>query len=446
MTAVRVDPVDRLLRPIDRFMQAQTSGGILLVAAAVVAMVWANSPWRDAYHDLWHHVISLRLDDHALDRTIHHWINDGLMAMFFFVVGLELKREIVGGELSRPTAAILPVAAGLGGMVVPGLLYASLNAGGGEAAGGWGIPMATDIAFAVGVLSLLGKRVPVALKVFLTTLAIADDLGAVLVIAFFYSSDVSLVNLAIGMLFLAILMGGNWLGVRSPLFYGLFGIGGVWLAFLMSGVHATVAGVLAAMTIPASVKVDEQGFVRRMREHMDEFARLDPNQVQTLTEAQLHTIDRAIRLAHHATTPVQLLEHRLGPFVVYVVMPLFALANAGVELPADVGGALLSPVALGVLLGLLVGKPVGILFVCWLTVRLGLARVGEAFGWRHLVGAAFLGGIGFTMSLFVGELALESESLRNQAKLAILVASLLAGAIGFAVLRRATAPADESTP
>lgn len=434
----RVDPIDRLRRPIDRFMQIQASGGILLLVSTLVALLWANSPWRDAYHHLWDHSLAIRFDDYELRRSLHHWINDGLMAMFFFVVGLELKREIVGGQLSKPSQAILPVAAGVGGMLVPASIYALLTSSGGSAADGWGIPMATDIAFAVGVIAVLGSRVPASLKVFLTTLAIADDLGAVVVIALFYTSDVSLVNLAIGLGFLVVLIGGNLLGIRSPIFYGLFGIGGLWLAFLLSGVHATIAGVLAAFAIPASVKIDEPGYVARMREYVDEFARLAPNGVATLTEDQLHTIDETDRLVRHASTPLQRLEHQLHPIVVYFILPVFALANAGVELPSEMGAALAGPVALGVGLGLLVGKPVGILLVCWLTVRLGWARVGDDFRWAQLAGVACLAGIGFTMSLFINELAFESAELRQQAKLGVLVASVLAGAVGYGILRSAS--------
>ncbi|MBK7948894.1 MAG: Na+/H+ antiporter NhaA [Deltaproteobacteria bacterium] len=437
---IRIDPIDRLRRPIDRFMEVQASGGILLLAATLVALVWANSPWRDVYHHLWDHSLAIRFDDYELRRTLHHWINDGLMAMFFFVVGLELKREVVGGQLSKPSQAILPVAAGVGGMLFPATIYALVNGTAGAAADGWGIPMATDIAFAVGVIAVLGSRVPTSLKIFLTTLAIADDLGAVIVIALFYTSDVSLINLGIGLGFLVVLIGGNRLGIRNPVFYGLFGIGGLWLAFLLSGVHATIAGVLAAFAIPASVKIDEQGYIARMQAQLDEFARLAPNGVATLTEDQLHTIDETDRLVRHASTPLQRLEHQLHPVVVYFVLPIFALANAGVELPADVGSALAGPVALGVGLGLLVGKPVGILLVCWLTVRLGWARVGEDFSWSQLAGVAFLAGIGFTMSLFINELAFENVALRQQAKLGVLVASVLAGAVGYGVLRFASGP------
>lgn len=437
---IRIDPIDRLLRPFERFVKTQATGGMLLLVAAVVAMVWANSPWREAYHHLWHHSLAIRIDDWELSRTLHHWINDGLMAMFFFVVGLELKREIVGGELANPARAILPVAAGIGGMAAPALIYLAINGLTGPGSAGWGVPMATDIAFAVGVIALLGDRVPLALKIFLTTLAIADDLGAVLVIALFYTSDISLANLLVGFGFMGVLILGNRLGVRSPVFYGLFGIGGLWTAFLLSGVHATIAGVLSAATIPASTKIDEAGYLARMRRSLDDFERLEKNEVGTLTADQLHSIDQAIVLSHHAATPLQQLEHRLHPVVVYLIMPLFALANAGVELPADFGAALFSPVALGTGLGLLIGKPLGIILVCWVVTRLGWARVGADFGWMQLLGAAFLAGIGFTMSLFVGELAFADEALRQQAKLGILLASLLAGVLGFLVLRAAPSP------
>lgn len=431
-----VQPIDRLLGPIQRFMKAQATGGLLLLASAVVAMVWANSPWKESYHHLWEHTVAISVDQWKLERTLHHWINDGLMAMFFFVVGLELKREVVGGQLSRPSQAILPVAAGLGGMVVPALIFHLFNGSASEASNGWGIPMATDIAFAVGLIALLGSRVPLALKIFLTTLAIADDLGAVLVIALFYTSDISLVNLGIGIGFMAVLVAGNVLGVRNPVFYGIIGIGGVWTAFLLSGIHATVAGVLAAFTIPAVTKLDEVTYIRRITKYVREFAALDPNNLPTLTEEQLHTIQKIDLASENAETPLQRLEHKLHPIVVFVVMPLFALANAGVQLPADFITALFSPVAMGVGLGLLVGKPLGILAICWLVHRIGWAKVGAEFSWSQLAGAAVLAGIGFTMSLFINELAFNDPVLREEAKLGILVASLIAGVVGYLLLRR----------
>ena len=248
---MRRAPIDRITRPFGHFMHHQGAGGILLFAASIVALVWANSPWHAAYHHLWELPFGIDVAGHRLERTLHHWINDGLMAMFFFVVGLELKREMVGGELSDPRKALLPVAAGFGGMAAPALIYLLFNPAGTEMARGWGVPMATDIAFALGILALLGDKVPAALKVFLATVAIADDLGSVLVIAFFYTDQIGWTYLAVGGGALALLVSANLLGVRSPVFFGFIGIGLLWTAFLLSGVHATIAGVLAALTIPA---------------------------------------------------------------------------------------------------------------------------------------------------------------------------------------------------
>ncbi len=430
-------PIDRFRKPFSNFLRNQSNGGVVLFIVAIIAMVWANSPWKESYHQLWEHTVSISVDTWVLKRNLHHWINDGLMAMFFFLVGLELKREIVGGELSRPRDAILPVAAGLGGMIVPALIFLIFNPSG-PAQDGWGIPMATDIAFAVGILALLGSRAPLALKVFVTTLAIADDLGAVLVIALFYTSDISLWNVAIGAGFLLLLVLGNVLGVRSPYYYAFFGIGGLWTAFLLSGIHATVAGVLAAMAIPAVTKLDEITYIDRIRGYITEFAALEPNQKPTLTAEQLHTIEKIDRASEYAETPLQRLEHKLQPIVMYFVIPLFALANAGVELPSDIGGALTSSVTLGVGFGLLVGKPVGILLISWFLVKLRWAQLGAFVTWRHMVGASFLAGVGFTMSLFINELALRDPLFRQEAKLGILIASLLAGTIGYLLLRRTT--------
>ncbi len=432
---MHADHATRRRRAFAEFLHHQSTGGILLFAAAVCGMAWANSPWRESYHHLWAHPVTLTMGGLSLSGTLHHWINDGLMALFFFVVGLELKREVVGGELSRPRDAILPVAAGLGGMLFPAALYLLFNAGG-EAEAGWGIPMATDIAFAVGVMSLLGDRVPPALKVFLTTLAIADDLGAVLVIAFFYTSALSLDNLLLGIAFLAVLWGGNRLGVRNPWFYALFGIAGMWTAFLLSGIHATIAGVLAAFTIPAVTRMDEPAFVARIKRHIAAFAELEPNGKPTLSEDQLMVIQRIEADCERAATPLQRLEKGLHPLVVFGVLPLFALANAGVELPDDPLGALTSPVALGVGLGLALGKPLGIGLTVLLLMGLGVGRPGTGITRGHLTGMGFLAGIGFTMSLFVNELAFPDPALREQAKLGILLASLLAGTVGFLLLRR----------
>jgi NhaA family Na+:H+ antiporter len=436
MRAVHRTPVDRFRQPFDSFISSPIAGGVLLFIAAVVAMAWANSPWAASYHHLWEQRVVLTLGTWRLDMDLHHWINDGLMAMFFFVVGLELKREMVDGELSRPRDAMLPLAAALGGMVVPALIYLAINPAG-DAHMGWGIPMATDIAFALGIMALLGRRVPLALKVFLTTLAVADDLGAVLVIAFFYTSDISMASLVIGACVLLIMMLGNRLGVRSPWFYAFFGIGGLWTAFLLSGVHATIAGVLAAFTIPAMPKVREEIFVRRMRMYLSRFADRDAPRKGIRSPDQMHDLSHMVRLSAYAATPLQQLEHALHPLVTFVVLPIFALANAGVAVPTEVTAALGEPVALGVALGLLLGKPVGVLLASFLMVRLAGARMGTGVTWRHMVGAGLLAGIGFTMSLFVNELAFPGHpDYAVTAKLGILCASALAGILGYLWLSR----------
>ncbi|MCC7502736.1 MAG: Na+/H+ antiporter NhaA [Flavobacteriales bacterium] len=432
---MRKDPIDRLLRPFDHFMHHQATGGVLLFMGAMAAMVLANSPWREAYHHLWDVPVGLDLGGHRLERSLHHWVNDGLMALFFFVVGLELKREVVGGELSDPRKALLPVAAGFGGMLVPALIYALLNPPGSFTGSGWGVPMATDIAFALGIMALLGSKVPTALKVFLTTVAIADDLGSVLVIAFFYTSDIGWNYLAIGGGALAVMTVANLVGVRSAVFYGVVGIGLLWTAFLLSGVHATIAGVLAAFTIPVRTKLNEAQFLSRLRELTARFSRQDPNGLPTLTEEQLQTISSIKLSAAHAETPLQRLEQGLHPLVAFVILPVFAFANAGVELPEDIPSAVQGTVFLGVLFGLVIGKPVGIILTCWLLMRTGAAKLSAGLRWGHLVGMSILAGVGFTMSFFVNELAFQNEGSIQQAKLAIILASVIAGIVGYLWLR-----------
>ena len=432
---MRKDPIDRLRRPFDHFLHHQTTGGVLLFLGALAALVFANSPWREAYHHLWELPIGLGLGEHRLERSLHHWVNDGLMALFFFVVGLELKREVVGGELSDPRKALLPVAAGFGGMIIPALIYTVLNPPGSFTASGWGVPMATDIAFALGIMALLGSKVPTALKLFLTTVAIADDLGSVLVIAFFYTSDIGWSYLAIGGGALAAMTTANLLGVRSAVFYGLVGIGLLWTAFLLSGVHATIAGVLAAFTIPARTKLNEAQFLARLRELAARFARQDPNGLPTLTDEQMQTISAIKASAKHAETPLQRLEQGLHPLVAFVILPVFAFANAGVELPEDLPSAVQGTVFLGVLLGLVIGKPVGIILTCWLLLRSGAAKLSAGLRWGHMVGMSILAGVGFTMSLFVNELAFQEPGSVQQAKLAIILASVIAGGGGYLWLR-----------
>lgn len=428
-------PFTRQLSPWEKFLHAETTAGILLFAGAVIALVWANSPWASSYHHLWENHLAISLGSYSIDKDVHHWINDGMMAMFFFVVGLELKREIMSGELSNPRKAILPLMAAVGGMVVPALLYALFNHNG-VGAGGWGIPMATDIAFALGILALLGKRVPLSLKVFLTALAIADDLGAVLVIAFFYTSEISFVNLGIGVFFMVILLVANYLGIRKSLFYGIVGIGGVWLAFLMSGVHATIAGVLAAMAIPARPKIDEIAFTNAMDKLVNHFKSIPPNDVTLLEPAQYQALHKINELTLEAATPLQRLEYNLHPWVAYLVMPLFAFANSGIELSSSVFNVtFFEGVSMGIVCGLLVGKLVGVFGSTWLMCRFELSELPSDLTWSHVFGMGLLAGIGFTMSLFITNLAFDDANLIREAKVGIFTASAISGSLGYLVLR-----------
>jgi NhaA family Na+:H+ antiporter len=444
--SVRVQPeqpIRRVLYPIINFMHAEAAGGIVLIACAVLALAWANSPWASGYTAFWETKITISLPGLVLSETLLHWINDGLMAVFFFVVGLEIKREVLVGELASPRQAALPVAAALGGMIVPAAIYVAINAGG-PGASGWGIPMATDIAFALGVLALLGRRAPLGLRIFLTALAIVDDLGAVLVIALFYTAQISWTALAVAACFLAALVTANLAHARHPAVYGLLGLG-LWIAFLQSGVHATIAGVLLALTIPARTRVDTADFYNRAHAALHDFDRAGEEATNILTNAgQQAALEEIEALAEGVQTPLQRLEHALHPWVAFAIVPLFALANAGVSLGGDLGAALAGSVTLGVIAGLVVGKQVGVTLGAWLVVRLGLADLPEGTTWWHLYGASWLAGIGFTMSLFVGALAFGEGPLLDAAKLGILAASLVAGGVGWALLRFAAPPAHNA--
>lgn len=440
MKEVKKAPIERVTRPIQKFIQNEKAGGIVLGISVILALIIANSPLAEAYHHILGYQIGFQVEGQSyLSYNLHHWIDDGLMAIFFFVVGLELKREIVGGELANPRKAMLPIAAALGGMIVPAIIYLIFNPAG-EVHSGWGIPMATDIAFALGVLYLLGDRIPLALKVFLTALAIVDDLGAVLVIAFFYTSDISLMNLFLGLAFLLIMFIGNKLGIRSILFYAIVGIGGVWTAFLLSGVHATIAAVLAAFMMPADVKLREHVYASKVEQLLKRFKGIDPNNaIPTLTNDQLHVLDEIKKSTDSAIPPLQKLEHSMHPFVSFVILPIFALANAGVSfMDIDPSELFSTNVALGVTLGLLLGKVLGIVGFTLLAVNLKIAPLPQGMNFRNLLGLGFVGAIGFTMSLFITSLAFSHEVYQTQAKVGIFAASLLGGFIGFFILRKSS--------
>lgn len=419
-------PIVRLLRPFQEFAAQEAAGGILLLACTIAALVLANSPGASAYEALWHTPLSFGTGGFSMTRDLHFWVNDGLMAAFFFVVGLEIKRELLAGELASRRQAALPIVAALGGVAVPALFYAALNAGR-PGAPGWGIPMATDIAFALGAIAILGERVPPGVKVFVTALAIVDDLAAVVVIAVFYTAGFDGIALAYAAACLLALLAVNRLGVRHPLPYVLLG-GLLWVAVLASGIHSTIAGVLLAFTIPCRAATKPGEFLREGRAALDAFEQ-DSEGRQTAIKSLMDACDKA-------QSPMHRMEHKLHPWVTFGIMPLFALANAGVLLPADLGKAVGNLVSLGVMLGLVLGKPLGITLASWVAIRFGWASLPGGVSLKQIHGAAWLAGIGFTMSLFMASLSFADERLLVPAKLGILTASLCAATIGSAILAR----------
>lgn len=433
---MKISPVERwVINPLSTFISNSIMGGVVLLVCAVIAIVLANSTWSESFLGIWKHKISIGIDDKLfLNYDLQHWVNDGLISIFFFVLGLELKREILGGQLSGIKNAFLPVAVGIGGMIFPALIFFFFNTGDANVIQGWGIPMATDIAFALGVLYLLGDKIPTSVKIFLTAFAIVDDLGAILVIALFYTSDISFVNLSIGLLFLVILMIANRAGVRNTMFYGIIGIGFVWLAFLLSGVHATIAAVLVAFTIPANAKVNEKQFLFKTKKYANRFYDADSTESPTLTAEQVHILKEMKTITKHAMTPLQRLEHSMHPIVSFIVMPLFALANAGVVLDIDIDTLLSNNIFIGVVVGLLLGKFIGIFGVTALLVKLKISNLPRGMTMNHLFGVSIISGIGFTMSIFITSLAYNTHEHITQAKIGIFVASIIAGIAGYIIL------------
>lgn len=426
--------LERVLRPFQQFVETGAIGGIILLATTVVALVWANSPWAASYEHLWEQRLVIGPAGSPLEMTLHQWINDALMAVFFLLVGLEIKRELRVGELASPSQAALPILGAAGGMIVPALLFTALNAGGPGSAG-WGVPMATDIAFALGIIRLLGSRVPVGLKVFLTALAIVDDLGAVLVIALFYTSSLNVAAILAAAVALAVLMTLNRMRISKVVPYLIVGVV-LWYFLLRSGIHATIAGVVLALTIPASTRINAPEFSQRARDLLDEFDRVEKGAESVVTnrgqQEALHAIDQA---ASDVNAPLLRLEHILNRPVAFGIMPLFALSNAGVAL-GGAGTALASPIAIGILLGLVLGKVMGISVFSWVAVRAGWATLPQGAGWGSLIATAMLGGIGFTMSLFIAGLAFPDAALLEEAKIGVLTASTIAGVLGYVFLRR----------
>ncbi len=418
-----------------RFLGSQWAGGVALLVFAVIALLLANlETTKEWYHNILTLNVGFTFGDSTFGMSVEQWINDGLMVLFFFVVGLEIKREIIAGELSNIRKASLPIIAAIGGMIVPAVIYFSINAGT-EFEYGWGIPMATDIAFAIGVLSLLGRKVPIALKVFLTALAIVDDLGAILVIAVFYTSSIDFMMLGTGILLLLLLVFMNRQGVTSVFMYVVPAIA-VWYLFLNSGVHSTIAGVLVAMAMPTRPRFSKKYFSYKVRYFLEDFKLHDRSGVEVLSNShQVEDLARVRFIANSAISPAQRLEHLLNPFVTFVVMPVFALANAGVEI-ADITDihVLGQSQGQGIFFGLLLGKPLGIFLFSWLAIKFRFAIMPQGGSWGTLFGVACLGGIGFTMSIFIANLAFGGTAYAASAKIAILMASVSAAIVGALVM------------
>ncbi|MBF6059107.1 Na+/H+ antiporter NhaA [Thiomicrorhabdus heinhorstiae] len=427
---------DKVVTPFENFIHNQTTTGLILLLMTIVALIFANSPFSEAYEHFFHTHFSIQFGNLGIDHSIHHWINDGLMAIFFFLVGLEIKREVLVGELSDPKNAALPIIAAIGGMVFPALIFYSITQGT-PAENGWGIPMATDIAFAISALVILGKRVPAALVTFLVALAIVDDLGAVTVIALFYTDQIHLNYLLVAFAFFGVLIVFNRVGIHKPLPYFIIG-GFMWAAMLESGVHATIAGILTALTIPARPKFNPRFFHEHIDKLVHDYHQADRNTPNyQLTDEQKSILHQMECGVHRVQAPLNRLEHNLHLPVALIIIPLFALANAGIALNlGQMSDLLVQPVTLGVMFGLVLGKVIGIAGVSWLAIKLKLAKLPTGASMSQLFGVSFLGGIGFTMSIFIADLAWEpGESMLLEAKTGILIASLIAGLFGYIWLR-----------
>ncbi|HVZ95108.1 MAG TPA: Na+/H+ antiporter NhaA [Phycisphaerales bacterium] len=444
--------IDTAVAPFVAFSKKEAAGGIVLLASTVVALILANSSAAHAYHEFWTETfLKISFRDWVFPAGKHPghlewWVNDALMAAFFFVIGLEIKREVIAGELRNPRKAALPLIAAAGGMLIPGLIYAAFNWGA-DSLRGWAIPTATDIAFALGVLALLGKRIPPGLRIFLATLAIADDLGALLIIAFFYTrpEDLSMPFLGLAFAATGLMAAMNFLGIRKWWVYGFVGVL-LWFCVLQSGVHATIAGVMGAMTIPARSWVRGDEFTRHIRRLADEFQVDYATGGRTLTSGVQQSVLLTMeKLTEAAQTPLQRLEKGMLPLAAFVVVPIFALANAGVTIGDVADHAIRDSEAWGIVAGLAVGKALGIAGFSWLAVKLGVCVLPTAVTWRHMIGVAILGGIGFTMSLFIAHLAFGASERLEIAKLAVLTGSTLAAILGTIVLLTCPSPGRESS-
>jgi NhaA family Na+:H+ antiporter len=426
----RKKPIDLITTPFLAFVKTESSGGMVLILSAIFALVWANFSYS-TYHQTWEMPLTLGLGSESVTKTLHFWINDAMMSIFFFVIGLEIKRELIGGHLASIRTASLPLVAAIGGMIIPALFFISLNLDNYKA---FGIPMATDIAFAVGIIAMLGNKVSTAAKIFLTALAIVDDIGAALVIAMFYSTKIHWEYLGGGVFFFLLMMLLNRMGVRNIIAYSLFGFW-VWLGFLMSGIHPTLSGILAAFSIPATTRINAREFLETTKDAVSTFESRGTVGADVITSKEqkgaLITIQRAADLAE---TPLEKLEHLIHPWVVFLIMPIFALANAGVSLKTINLGFFTNTAAVGIVLGLFIGKQIGIFSFSWFCTKLRWASKNPDLTWREVYGVGCLAGIGFTMSIFISALAYEGQDLEI-AKVAVFIGSILSGFLGWLVLK-----------
>ncbi len=433
--------VKKIISPIEDFLQTESSSGILLMIVTFAALVWANSPFYHSYIEFTEMPVALSIGNFNISKTLHHWVNDGLMVIFFFVVGLEIKRELIQGELSSPKKAALPLFAALGGMIIPAAIYAFFNHDG-VGASGWGIPMATDIAFAVGVLALFSRKVPFSLKIFLLALAIIDDLGAVLVIAFFYTDEIIASSLGLAALSFALTYMFRMAGVRNLLVYIILGVI-AWFAVLKSGVHSTIAGVILGLMTPVDALYNRENIADMMKNTVNDLLKdlTDPlhsevgnkNQMSSMAKEKVYKLNK---FTHESISPLDRLIHTLHPWVSFFIMPIFALVNAGVRIEGITFGALFAnSISLGVIFGLFIGKPLGVALFSYLAIKLNFARLPRGVSWSHIVSVGFLAGIGFTMALFIGHLALETgPDLETYSKLGILTASVFSATVGSVML------------
>jgi NhaA family Na+:H+ antiporter len=428
---------------INNFLSNSAYSGLALFSAALIAMIWANTPWSSTYFDFWHTPVGLEIGSHIIDLELHQWVTDGLMAIFFFVIGLEIKRELIVGELSSKRKAAFPFIAAIGGMVMPFIFYILVNLQQNGQISGFGIPMATDIAFVLAFILILGKRVPLALKVFIVTTAVVDDLGAVILIASFYTESLNLAFIGFVGLIMVILILINRLGVKELMPYLLLGVV-LWLFMEGSGIHATMAGVLLAFTIPVRSKISTKQFLNICSSAIIEVKKGESDRKNILlTPEQQDSLEYMSDSYHAVQSPLVRLEHRLLPFSSFIVMPVFALANAGIQI-SGISQPIFTPMSLGILLGLILGKPIGIIGATYIGYKLGWLRKPSSCNWKHIIGAGILGGVGFTMSMFITNLAFDNTDTIALAKLFIVVCSLIMGIAGVSYLWYISR--DETTP